>query len=97
MAGTLLSNLDGLEARIGKLATRVSALEERNRYLEERNAELQRETKEALEMRDKALQEAEFMAMSHRLADSPDTLVNTRRHIAGLIRNIDRCLEMLKE
>ena len=27
----------------------------------------------------------------------PETLVETRRHVDKLIRNIDRCLAMLKE
>ena len=41
--------------------------------------------------------DAEFLAVSHKLADSPDTLVSARRHLARLTRHIDRCLEMLKE
>ena len=39
----------------------------------------------------------EFLAVSHKLANDADDLVAARRHIAGLIRNIDRCLEILKE
>ena len=42
-------------------------------------------------------QDCEYLEVSHKLADNPDTLVATRRRLAGLIRNIDRCLEMLKE
>jgi len=53
--------------------------------------------REARAERDRALMDAEFLAVSHKLADSPDVLVDARRHIAQLIRNIDRCLVMLKE
>lgn len=97
MASNLISNLENLEAKIGKLAAKVKELETRNAYLENQNKELVRKADEAEKSRAKAEQEAEFMAVSHRLADNPDTLADTRRHIAGLIRNIDRCLEMLKE
>jgi len=39
----------------------------------------------------------EFLTMSYRLADSPDTIVSARRRIARLIRTIDSCISMLKE
>lgn len=97
MASNLLSDLDILESRLHELAARLSAVEERNRKLEKRNAELVRDAQEARAERDRALMDAEFLAVSHKLADSPDVLVDARRHIAQLIRNIDRCLVMLKE
>lgn len=97
MATTLLSDLDILESRLHTLAYRMKALEDRNRELELRNAELVRDAREARAERDRALKDAEFLAVSYKLADNPDVLVDTRRHIAQLIRNIDRCLVMLKE
>lgn len=72
-------------------------LQERNRILEEENANLRRDAREAFEQRDKAMLDAEFLAVSHKLADSPDTLVAARRRISSLIRKIDRCIEMMKE
>lgn len=97
MAANLLTDLDILEARLRQTTATLSALRERNHELEQRNAELLRDAQEARRERDKALQDAEYLAVSHKLADSPDTLLDTRRHIARLIRNIDRCLVMLKE
>lgn len=97
MAANLLTDLDILEARLRQTTATLKALRERNRELEQRNAELLRDAQEARRERDKALQDAEYLAVSHKLADSPDTLLDTRRHIARLIRNIDRCLVMLKE
>ncbi len=70
---------------------------EQNHKLEEEIADLRLEIAEARRERDRARLDAEYLTVSHRLADSPDTLIDTRRHIAKLIRNIDRCLEMLKE
>lgn len=97
MADSLISTLERLEARIGDITKRNMLLEERNRGLEAQNARLVLEAEEARKERDRARLDAEYLSVSHRLASSPDTLVDTRRHIAKLIRNIDRCLEMLKE
>lgn len=76
---------------------RNARLVEQNHKLEEEIADLRLEIAEARRERDRARLYAEYLTVSHRLADSPDTLIDTRRHIAKLIRNIDRCLEMLKE
>ena len=38
-----------------------------------------------------------FLRVSHRLAASPDALVEARRMVAGLIRNIDKAIADLKE
>lgn len=97
MADTLLTALDRLRERIREITARNAWLEERNRSLEKENAELRRDSEEALAARDRALLDAEYLSVSHRLAEDPDTLIATRRHVAKLIRNIDRCLEMLKE
>ncbi len=88
-------------SRLQEAVTEVKAenqrLQERNRILEEENANLRRDAREAFEQRDKAMLDAEFLAVSHKLADSPDTLVAARRRISSLIRKIDRCIEMMKE
>ena len=88
MAANLLNELENLERSLEALAGKYRELEQRNRTLEEENANLKREASEARESRDRALKDVEFLAVSHKLA---------RRHIAHLIRNIDRCLDMLKE
>ena len=89
--------LDTLRLQIEARRKEYARLKERNRLLEEENADLRRLAAEAQKEREKAMLDAEFLAVSHKLADSPDTLVSARRHLARLIRNIDRCLEMLKE
>lgn len=93
----LLKRLDTLAANIKGLQIRISELEEFNRKLQAENAELRREAEDARDMRDRAMLDAEYLMLSHRLAESPDSIAEARRHLATLIRNIDRCLEMLKE
>ncbi len=97
MAQSLLSILEKLEARQEELRAEMESLRKRNRELEEENADLRRKEAEALSVRDKALLDVEYLSVSHRLAEDPNTLIETRRIIAGLIRNIDRCIAMLKE
>ncbi len=97
MAASLLSMLDALNGKIQGLLEKNDTLEKRSRELEEENADLRRQIAVALKERDRARLDSEFLAMSHKLADNPDTLIDTRRQFAKLIRNIDRCLDMLKE
>lgn len=97
MATPLPDILDTLRLQIEARRKEYARLKERNRLLEEENADLRRLAAEAQKEREKAMLDAEFLAVSHKLADSPDTLVSARHHLARLIRNIDRCLEMLKE
>ena len=97
MSTPLPDILDTLRLQIEARRKEYARLKERNRLLEEENADLRRLAAEAQKEREKAMLDAEFLAVSHKLADSPDTLVSARRHLARLIRNIDRCLEMLKE
>lgn len=97
MARTLLTILGDLEQRISLLQGEMEELRRKNSELEQLNAELVKRETEARQARDTALTDVDYLKVSHRLADSPDSLVETRKVIAGLIRNIDRCIEMLKE
>lgn len=97
MAESLVHILQQLESEIGELAAHNARLLARNKQFEAENADLVSKAREAEEERDRARLDADFLAVSHKLADNPDNLIATRRRIAQLIRNIDRCLEMLKE
>ncbi len=97
MAHSLLSLLEQLQSKVSALQQDNNMLRKRNRELELLNAELLEKEAEAEKRRDKAILDAEYLSVSHRLAESPDTVIDARRMIAGLIRNIDRCIEMLKE
>lgn len=97
MAESLLQILQQLKAKQLELQAEIEALRERVRELQDENEELQTKTANALRAREEALMETEYLKVSYRLAESPDSLVETRRIIAGLIKNIDRCITMLKE
>lgn len=97
MAPSLLSLLGDLQERIAALQDEIRNLQIRNEELEQEIADVRAAAKTAIESRDKALLDVEYLRVSHLLAKSPDSLAETRRKIAGLIRNIDRCIQMLKE
>ena len=97
MAESLIEILQQLKAKQEMLTLEVERLRARNQELENLNLALQQNETEALKKRDEALLEVEYLKVSYKLAESPDNLVATRRLIAGLIRNIDRCIAMLKE
>ncbi|MBD5287881.1 hypothetical protein HDR70_02920 [bacterium] len=97
MAPSLLSVLESMREKIDALNESVDDLRTRNRMLEEENEVLRRTIEDTSRERDKARLESDFLAVSHRLAEDPDTIIDARRLISRLIRNIDRCIEMLKE
>lgn len=97
MADSLMPLLDRLDAKIQELNARNAELQLVNDQLRSENEDLKRKAEEAYAARDKAQLDADYLTVSHRLADNPDTLIATRRQISQMIRNIDRCLEMLKE
>lgn len=97
MASSLLSVLDSMRNKIDALNESVEALRARNRMLEEENEVLRRTIEDTSRERDKAKLESDFLTVSHKLAQDPDSIIDARRLISRLIRNIDRCIEMLKE
>lgn len=97
MASSLITILENLESRIAALQTEMEELRERNTELEIMNSDLRNREAKAQQDREQALLDVEYLKVSYRLAESPDTLADARKVIAGLIRNIDRCIEMLKE
>ena len=97
MAKPLLSILADLNEKISRLAGVQEALKKRIIELERENENLKAELKESRDMLDKANTDVEFLTMSHRLAENPDSIIATRRRIARLIRTIDNCISMIKE
>lgn len=97
MASGLSETLQALEERMTLLAQKC----------EELNAELARKEVEITSLRhdnaqlisklNKEESEGKFLRMSYRLATNPDDIIAARRLISSLIRNIDKCIEDLKE
>lgn len=97
MAETLTEALGRLKVRITELTKENARLRARNRELEVKTEEYKEQAEEAEAARRRAELDVEYLKISYQLAADPDQLIATRRRIAQLIRNIDRCLEMLKE
>lgn len=97
MAQPLISLLQTLDQKISDLTAIQQRLHARIENLEEENRSLRQELEETRAKQRQTETDVQFLTMSHRLADSPDTIISTRRRIARLIRTIDKCISMLKE
>lgn len=97
MAQPLISILSQISDKITELEAIRQQQNSRIKFLEEENEDLKEKLKEQTQLLHQANIDKEFLTMSHRLADSPDSIISTRRRIARLIRTIDNCISMLKE
>lgn len=97
MADSLLNTLASIRLKITALETKLRQEQETAHALRQQVDELTRAIAEKDKELAKARSDAEFLIYSHRLADNPDTIVETRRQIAKMIRDIDRCIDMLKD
>lgn len=94
---TLPEVIDGLIEKVRSLNDHIKRIERENAELRDKLQELEEELAEERESTARARLDADYLTVSHRLADSPDTLIATRRRISALIRTIDRCISMLKD
>ena len=97
MAKSLIPLLQNLDDEINRLTSVQQNLHTRIRNLEEENRNLRLELENTRALLRQSETDAQFLTMSHRLAESPDTIISTRRRIARLIRTVDKCISMLKE
>jgi chromosome segregation ATPase len=97
MASGLEEMLETLRAKIEALGSRNEELQ-RQLMLSKREVEDLQHDKQLLESQVARLQgDNKFLKVSYRLASSPNDIIETRRLISGLIRNIDKCISELKE
>ena len=93
--------LNSLLRSVDSKVTELMAIQRRQREqivrLEKENEDLRTQLSETRAELDNTRKDVEFLTMSHRLADSPDSVISARRRIARLIRTIDNCISMLKE
>lgn len=97
MAQPLIPLLSQISDKINELEAIQQQLINRIKVLETENNDLREKLNEKSKLLEEANADKEFLTMSHRLADSPDSIISTRRRIARLIRTIDNCISMLKE
>lgn len=86
-----------LQEIIQRLSRRCAELEERYMVLLGENSELKAENARMASEIERLRSDNDFLIVSHKLASDPDELVRTRRRIAGLIGDIDKCISQLKE
>lgn len=86
----LSKKIDSLILENTSLRSRIDTLSLQNEELLGQHAQDQK----ALE---KANKEIEYLSLSHRLASSPEALVEARKEISRLIRTIDSCIRLIKE
>lgn len=96
-SATLSEVLASLIEKTASLGKKIQELESRNAGLQSKIEELEGRLSESEAALERARLDADYLTVSHRLADSPDTLIATRRRISALIRTIDRCISMLKD
>ena len=93
--------LNSLLKSVDSKVTELMAIHRRQREqivrLEKENEDLRTQLSETRAELDNTRKDVEFLTMSHRLADSPDSVISARRRIARLIHTIDNCISMLKE
>lgn len=83
--------------KAARLTRKYAALLERFRLLNDTNAALLAENKELKNELHKARLDNQFLTLSHRLADTPDALAESRKMIADMIRDIDKCIAQLND
>lgn len=93
----LLSSLSILSRRIDGLLEERDRLLDKIRELDSENRELKAQKEQDRLLLENSRKDIEFLSMSHRLADSPEALVEARNKISKLIRTIDSCIRLLKE
>lgn len=93
----LISSISSLSKKIDTLLESQVKLLNRVKYLENLSTELMKQHEEDVRLIEKAQKDIDYLSLSHRLADSPEALVEARNKISKLIRTIDNCIRLIKE
>lgn len=97
MGANLQELLKDISRKTELLTTRYEAACGRLREAEHEISSLREEIRQLRQEMDILKKDNEFLIVSHRLASSPDEIIRSRRLIAGWIRDIDKCISLLKE
>lgn len=97
MARNLKTIIESVESKALRLASERDRLQAENQDLKKELNLIKERWSGILEEKRRLELEVEYLKVSHRLASDPDTLVEARRHVARLIRIVDKCVAMLRE
>lgn len=93
----LLTAINSLSRKVDVLLETRNRLLDRIRELEESNEILTNQHIADQKALERSKKEAEFLSLSHRLANSPEALLAARNKVDRLIRTIDNCIRLIKE
>lgn len=92
MASDLQENLTRITEKARFLVARYRALLDANRQLRQRVDELEKELAERKRAQEKLETHNEYLEISSAIAPDFSDLESTRDMIAGLVREVDRCI-----
>lgn len=92
-----MQTMETLTIRAQKAAELIDRLRSELQESRRREEDLRASLRQTADELDKARTDIKFLRMSHRLAASPDSIIESRRLISNLIRNIDKAIADLKE
>lgn len=96
MPNSPFASLANIKQHIDVLTRNRQQALERIAELEMQNTELRKELEERDAMLAQARLDAEFLSLSHKLADSPEALARARHIIGGLIKKVDAAINLVK-
>lgn len=86
-----------LQSKIDLLGRSQKAMREERCSLIDRISALRSDLAEANKRIESLELDISFLRISHKLADSPEAIVEARRHISALIRKLDTSIALLNE
>lgn len=92
-----IRNLQTLNARAAKASELIADLRQQLAESHKREQILHSELAETRRQLQKAQTDISYLRVSHRLAASPDSIIEARRMISNFIRSIDKVIADLKE
>ena len=97
MAVNLHKMLERISEKSEQLARRYEHSRSEILQLEQKVADLKLEIEELKRSIRELSVENESLRVSHKLAPTPNDVIKSRRLIAGLVREIDKCISQLNE
>lgn len=93
----ILYSISQLSKKIDALLVEREKLLDQIQKLKAENHELSLQHQKDVMLLENTKKDVEFLRLSHKLADSPEALVEARKEISSLVRTIDSCIRLIKE
>ena len=93
----ILHSISQLSKKIDALLVEREKLLDQIQKLKAENHELSLQHQNDVMLLENTKKDVEFLRLSHKLADSPEALVEARKEISSLVRTIDSCIRLIKE